>query len=67
MLDMYGIGLDTNLIYGFPFQTEAERINAMAGNIKYAKENLPDVGIIMFLMSIKDNTIMRADGAKWSL
>jgi len=67
MLKKYGIGLDTNLIYGFPFQTEAERISAMAENIKYAKENLPDVGIIMFLMSIKDNTIMRTYGAKWSL
>lgn len=67
MLKKYGIGLDTNLIYGFPFQTEAERISAMAENIKYAKENLPDAGIIMFLMSIKDNTIMRTYGAKWSL
>ncbi len=67
MLDKYEIELDTNLIYGFPFQTEDERINAMVENIKYAKENLPNSGIILFLMSIKDNTIMRTYGAKWSL
>lgn len=59
MLDKYGIELDINLIYGFPFQTEDERIEAMSKNIKYAKENLPNAGIILFLMSIKDNTIMR--------
>ncbi len=58
MLDKYGIELDINLIYGFPFQTEDERIEAMAQNIKYAKKNLPNAGLILFLMSIKDNTIM---------
>ena len=67
MLDRYGIGLDTNLIYGFPFQTEDERINAMAENIKFAKENLPNAGVIMFLMSIKDNTIMRTYARKRTL
>lgn len=59
MLDKYGMELDTNLIYGFPFQTEDERIEAMIENIRYAKENLPKAGIILFLMSIKENTIMR--------
>ena len=58
MLDKYGIELDINLIYGFPFQTEDERIEAMAQNIKYVKENLPNAGLILFLMSVKDNTIM---------
>ena len=59
MLDKYGIELDINLIYGFPFQTEKQRIEAMVHNIKYAKKNLPNAGLVLFLMSIKDNTIMK--------
>lgn len=59
MLKKYNIGLEINLIYGLPFQTENERINSMIENIKYANENLPDAGITIFLMSVKDNTIMR--------
>lgn len=67
MLDKYDIELDMNLIYGFPFQTEDERIEAMVQNIRYAKENLPHAGIILFLMSVKDNTIMRTYAKKWTL
>jgi len=67
MLAKYGIELDTNLIYGFPFQTEDERIDSMVENIRYAKENLPNAGVILFLMSIKDNTIMRRYAKKRSL
>lgn len=59
MLNKYGIELDINLIYGFPFQTEDERIEAMIENIRYANRNLPNAGIVVFLMSIKDNTIMQ--------
>lgn len=59
MLKKYNIGLEINLIYGLPFQTENERIISMMDNIKYANENLPDAGITIFLMSIKDNTIMQ--------
>ena len=59
MLDKYGFELDCNLIYGFPFLTEDERIEAMRNNIRYAKDHLPNAGIILFLMSIKDNTIMK--------
>lgn len=59
MLRKYDIGLDINLIYGFPFQNENERINSMVENIRFANENLPDAGIVIFLMSLKDNTIMK--------
>lgn len=67
MLDKYDIELDMNLIYGFPFQTEDERIEAMIQNIKYAKDNLPHAGIVLFLMSVKDNTIMRTYAKDWPL
>lgn len=59
LLDRYGMELDCNLIYGFPFLTEDERIEAMVQNVQYAKEHLQNAGMILFLMSIKDNTIMR--------
>lgn len=59
LLDKYGMELDCNLIYGFPFLTEDERIEAMIQNVQYAREHLPNAGMILFLMSIKDNTIMR--------
>lgn len=59
LLDRYGMELDCNLIYGFPFLTEDERIEAMNQNVEFAKEHMPNAGMILFLMSIKDNTIMR--------
>lgn len=59
LLNKYGMELDCNLIYGFPFLTEDERIEAMVQNVQYAKEHLPSAGMILFLMSIKENTIMR--------
>ena len=67
MLDKYNIGLDLNLIYGFPFQTEDERIEAMIENIKFANKKFPKAELILFLMSLKQNTIMRTYAAKWSL
>lgn len=59
MLKQYDVGLSVNLIYGFPFQTENERINSMIENVKYVNKNLTDAEIVVFLMSIKDNTIMQ--------
>ena len=67
LLDRYGMELDCNLIYGFPFLTEDERIESMVQNVQFAKEHMPNAGMILFLMSIKDNTIMRRYAKKRTL
>ena len=53
------MSLGINLIYGFPFMSEQERINSVVDSIKYIHENFPEAEIVLFLMSIKDNTIMK--------
>lgn len=58
MLDKYGISLDINLIYGFPFMSEKERVEAVISSIKNISQNLPKADIALFLMSVKENTIM---------
>lgn len=58
MLQKYGINLELNLIYGFPFMNEQERVNSVIESIKYISSNLPKSEIVLFLMSIKENTIM---------
>lgn len=58
ILDKYGILLDINLIYGFPFMSEKERVEAVVNSIKNISQNLPKADIALFLMSIKENTIM---------
>lgn len=58
VLQKYGIGLDINLIYGFPFMIESERIDSVIESIKQIHNNLPDAEVTLFLMSIKENTIL---------
>lgn len=58
MLQKYGINLGINLIYGFPFMNEQERIDAVVNSVKSINKNLPEAEIVLFLMSIKENTIM---------
>lgn len=55
----YGIGLDINLIYGFPFMIESERIDSVINSIKQVHRNLPNAEVTLFLMSIKENTILK--------
>lgn len=59
LLQEYGIGLDINLIYGFPFMIEIERIDSVLNSIKQVHHNLPDAEITLFLMSVKENTILQ--------
>ena len=58
MLQKYGMSLGINLIYGFPFMNEQERIDAVVNSVKSINKNLPKAEIVLFLMSIKENTIM---------
>ena len=58
MLQKYGMNLDINLIYGFPFMNEQERIDSVVNSVKSINKNLPEAEIVLFLMSIKENTIM---------
>lgn len=58
ILQKYGIGLDINLIYGFPFMNEKERIDSVVQSVKNISTELPKADIVLFLMSIKENTIM---------
>ena len=58
MLQKYKMTLGINLIYGFPFMNEQERMDAVVSSVKGISENLPEAEIILFLMSIKENTIM---------
>lgn len=58
MLQKNGMSLGINLIYGFPFMNEQERINSVVNSVKSINKNLPETEIVLFLMSIKENTIM---------
>jgi len=58
MLQKYRMGLGINLIYGFPFMNEQERIDSVISSVKSIVKNLPEAEIVLFLMSIKENTIM---------
>lgn len=58
LLQKYGIGLDINLIYGFPFMIESERIDSVIESIKQVHSNLPNAEVTLFLMSVKENTIL---------
>lgn len=58
-LQKYGMGLGINLIYGFPFMSEQERIDAVVNSVKTISRNLSEAEIILFLMSVKENTIMK--------
>ena len=58
MLQKYGMGLGINLIYGFPFMSEQERIDAVVNSVKMISRDLPEAEIVLFLMSVKENTIM---------
>lgn len=59
LLLKYGIGLDINLIYGFPFMIESERIDSVIESIKQVHHNLPNAEVTLFLMSVKENTILK--------
>ena len=58
MLQKYGMGLGINLIYGFPFMNEQEKIEAVINSVKTISRDLPEVEVVLFLMSVKENTIM---------
>lgn len=58
MLQKYGMSLGINLIYGFPFMKEQERIDAVVNSVKSINKHLPEAEIVLFLMSVKENTIM---------
>ena len=58
MLQKYGMNLSINLIYGFPFMNEQERIDAVVNSVKDINKKLPEAEIVLFLMSVKENTIM---------
>lgn len=58
MLQKYGMSLGINLIYGFPFMNEHERIDAVIDSVKSISKGLPEAEIVLFLMSVKENTIM---------
>ncbi len=58
MLQKYGMGLGINLIYGFPFMSEQERVDAVVNSVKTISKELPEAEIVLFLMSVKENTIM---------
>lgn len=58
MLQKYEMSLGINLIYGFPFMSEQERIDAVVGSVRSISDNLPEADIVLFLMSVKENTIM---------
>lgn len=58
MLQQYDMGLEINLIYGFPFMNEQERLNSVTNSIKTISTNFPKADIVLFLMSVKENTIM---------
>ena len=58
MLQRYGMELDINLIYGFPFMNEKERIEATYNSVKEISRQMPESAIVLFLMSVKENTIM---------
>ena len=58
MLLKHNIGLDINLIYGFPFMNEQERINSVIDSLKNINKDLPKAEATLFLMSTKENTIL---------
>ena len=58
MLQKYGISLGINLIYGFPFMNEQQRIDAVVNSVKRISKNLPEAEVILFLMSVKEYTIL---------
>lgn len=58
MLQKHQMGLEINLIYGLPFMTEKERIEAVINSLKEIERNLPDANVVLFLMSVKENTKM---------
>ena len=58
MLQKYRMNLGINLIYGFPFMNEQERIDSVVNSVKSISKDLPEAEIVLFLMSIKENTIM---------
>jgi len=58
LLDKHGITLSTNLIYGFPFMNEQERIESVTSSVSKIADQYPNAEVILFLMSIKENTIL---------
>ncbi|MCI9287777.1 MAG: hypothetical protein HFJ57_07505 [Clostridia bacterium] len=58
ILQKHGMSLGINLIYGFPFMSEQERIDSVVDSVKSISRDLPEADIVLFLMSIKENTIM---------
>jgi len=58
MLLKHNIDLDINLIYGFPFMNEEERINSVIDSLRKINRDLPKAEATLFLMSSKENTIM---------
>jgi len=58
MLEKYGLNLSINLIYGFPFMNEKERINSVFNSVKNISTFYPNADIVLFLMSVKENTIL---------
>lgn len=58
MLQKYDMSLGINLIYGFPFMSEQERIESVVNSVRNISINLPKAEIVLFLMSVKENTIM---------
>lgn len=58
MLDKNGMTLSMNLIYGFPFMIEEERMKALYCSIKQIHQDYPNAEVTLFLMSVKENTMM---------
>lgn len=64
MLQKYGMSLGINLIYGFPFMSEQKRMNAVVNSVKTISREFPEAEIVLFLMSVKENTIIEQMQAK---
>lgn len=58
MLKKYDMQLNINLIYGFPFMTEKERIDSTYESVRKISQKMPNAAVVLFLMSIKENTFL---------
>ena len=52
------MNININIIYGLPFMNENERIESTYNSIRNISKMMPKAKVIIFLMSIKEHTIL---------
>ena len=58
LLEKYNMNININIIYGLPFMNENERIESTYNSIRNISKMMPKAKVIIFLMSIKEHTIL---------